>query len=133
MFVTKIRGRGTAKYAVRPTFFIRLQFLILFDSRIQQVFICSVQRPHLPYDILDNDMKADFGDSNGNAYWAFATPWNNGNTVGCYASYILAETDTKTRQLMKPIDYNPGVSIFVCRFKNIFADDVVIDMIKNNG
>lgn len=33
---------------------------------------------------------------------------------------------------MKPIDYNPGVSIFGCSFKNIIADDIVKDIIKNN-
>lgn len=87
----------------------------------------------LTYDILDNDIKKDIGDSNGNAYWAFAIPWRNGNIVGCYESYILTEIDTKTGQLMEPIDYNPGVSIFGCSFKNIIANDVVKDIIKNNG
>ncbi len=64
---------------------------------------------------------------------AFAIPWSNGNIVGCYESYILAEIDTNTGQLMKPIDYNPCVSIFGCSFKNIIANDIVKNIIKNNG
>lgn len=118
----------------------RYSFMYLSDDMKECLFTEKSERlsyqknlNKLTYDVLDNDIKADIGDSNGNAYWAFAIPWSNGNIVGCYESYILAEIDTKTGQLMKPIDYNPGVSIFGCSFKNIIANDIVKDIIKNNG
>lgn len=53
--------------------------------------------------------------------------------VGCYESYILAEIDTKTGQLMKPIGYNQGVFIFGCSFKSIIAYDNIKRTIYNNG
>lgn len=84
------------------------------------------------YDYHNSDAYEESG--GGSLYWDYAIPDGNGMIICCTENYRLFVSDIKTGKTFDEINYQPGLAIAGCKFKNITCkDDDVLEIIKENG
>ena len=87
----------------------------------------------LTYKDLKNDLNRNIGDDDGHAYWDFAVPWLNDSLIGCCGFFHMIGVDLITGELMEETTYYPGISIYLCNFKNALIDEASRSIIIYNG
>lgn len=103
--------------------------------------IITNNRQHLLYqkplkDLTYQKMKDAFENSftsvHQHTYWDLAIPWWDGTLIGCFESYKLMHVVAADNKLLDAIEYYPGISIFGCKFYDVYTDQATKNIITNN-
>lgn len=119
---------------------IGISYMYLADDRLGAILTSNREclfyhedLRKLTYQKLREILQKGFLEAPGGAYWDYAIPWSDGNLIGCFDSYHLTGVSALDNRLLDPIDYDPGISILGCSFRDVSADTEAIDIIRANG
>lgn len=65
--------------------------------------------------------------------WDTVIPWNEEMLLACYEQYHLMQIKQKGNGILKEIPYKPAISIHGCSFRNVKANQELLENLKNNG